>query len=45
MAGKKKLKISQHLFLQVKPVGHALHTVTVLASEAMPRNEKIRKSR
>lgn len=45
MAGKKKLKIPQHLFLQVKPVGHALHTIPVLASEAIPRNGKIRKSR
>lgn len=41
MVGKKRHKVPQHLLLQVKPLGHALHTVTVLASEAIPGNEKI----
>ena len=41
MVGKKRLKVAQHLLLKVKPLGHAFHTVTVLASEAIPGNEKI----
>ena len=38
MVRKKRLKVPQHLLLQVKPPEPALHTITVLASEAIPKD-------